>query len=109
MRKPILDPGDALGVAKVVLRNGPVPANDLTKHRRGLNVHGLTQLGSTLPIVFLSGYPDVPTTVKTIKAGAEDFLTKPVTSELLLRAVEQAMAHYEASRGKKRKPRRRLS
>jgi len=62
----------------------------------------LTQLGSTLPIVFLSGYPDVPTTVKTIKAGAEDFLTKPVTSEQLLRAVEQAMAHYEAARGKKR-------
>jgi FixJ family two-component response regulator len=63
----------------------------------------LTELGSTLPIVFLSGYPDVPTTVKTIKAGAEDFLTKPVTSEQLLRAVEQAMAHYEISRGKKRK------
>ena len=63
----------------------------------------LTRLGLTLPIVFLSGYPDVPTTVKTIKAGAEDFLTKPVSSELLLRTIEQAMAHYEASRGQKRR------
>ena len=63
----------------------------------------LARLGSTLPIVFLSGYADVPTTVKTIKAGAEDFLTKPVSSERLLRTIEQAMAHHEASRGQRRK------
>ena len=63
----------------------------------------LTRLGSTLPIVFLSGFPDVPTTVRTIKAGAEDFLTKPVSSEQLLRAIEQAMAHQEAARGQRRK------
>ena len=63
----------------------------------------LSELGSILPIVFLSGYPDVPTTVRTIKAGAEDFLTKPVTSEQLLRAIEQAMTHHETSRGKKRR------
>jgi len=63
----------------------------------------LVQLGSTLPIVFLSGYPDVPTTVRTIKAGAENFLTKPVSSELLLGAIEQAMTHYEATRGQKRR------
>jgi RNA polymerase sigma factor (sigma-70 family) len=63
----------------------------------------LSQLGSTLPIVFLSGYADVQTTVRTIKAGAEDFLTKPVSSEQLLRAIEQAMAHHESSRREKRK------
>jgi len=61
----------------------------------------LGELGSTLPIVFLSGYPDVPTTVRTIKAGAEDFLTKPVSSEELLRAIERAMAHHEVARGLK--------
>lgn len=63
----------------------------------------LGKLGSTLPIVFLTGYADVQTTVQAIKAGAEDFLTKPVASEQLLRAVEQAMARHEASRGQKQK------
>ena len=63
----------------------------------------LSQLGSTLPIVFLTGYADVPTAVQAIKAGAEDFLTKPVSSQKLLHAVEQAMAHQEVSRGLKQK------
>jgi RNA polymerase sigma factor (sigma-70 family) len=57
----------------------------------------LGELGSTLPIVFLTGYADIRTSVQTIKAGAEDFLTKPVSSEQLLRAVEQAIAHHEAA------------
>src|SRR5262245_14118419 len=38
----------------------------------------LAAIGSKLPIVFISGHGDIPTTVQTIKAGAEDFLTKPV-------------------------------
>ena len=38
----------------------------------------LSELGSTLPIIFLTGHADIPTTVSTIKAGADDFLTKPV-------------------------------
>jgi RNA polymerase sigma factor (sigma-70 family) len=63
----------------------------------------LSKLCSIIPIVFLSGYPDVPTTVKAIKAGAEDFLTKPVSSEQLMRAIEQAMAHHEVARSQKRK------
>jgi RNA polymerase sigma factor (sigma-70 family) len=63
----------------------------------------LSKLGSTLPIVFLSGYGDVATTVRTIKAGAEDFLTKPVSSEQLLHAIELAMARHEASRDRKQK------
>jgi RNA polymerase sigma factor (sigma-70 family) len=63
----------------------------------------LGELGSILPIVFLSGYTDVRTTVQTIKAGAEDFLTKPVSSEQLLHAIEQAMARHETSRDLKRK------
>jgi FixJ family two-component response regulator len=57
----------------------------------------LNELGSTLPIMFLTGYPDVPTTVRTIKAGAEDFLTKPTASDELLRAIERAIAHHEES------------
>jgi len=61
----------------------------------------LAELGSTLPIIFLTGYADVRTTVKAIKAGAEDFLTKPVMSEQLLPAIERAMVHHESSRGLK--------
>ena len=61
----------------------------------------LSELGSTLPIIFLTGYPDVRTTVRTIKAGAEDFLTKPVSSDQLLQAVERAIANYEMTRGLK--------
>ena len=56
----------------------------------------LSELGSTLPIIFLTGYPDIPTTVRGIKAGAEDFLTKPVSSDRLLQAVERAIAHHSA-------------
>jgi RNA polymerase sigma factor (sigma-70 family) len=68
----------------------------------GLELQGrLSELGSTLPIVFLTGYPDVSTTVRTIKAGAEDFLTKPVSSDELLRTIERAIARHEAARGLK--------
>ena len=56
----------------------------------------LSELGSMLPIIFLTGYPDIPTTVRGIKAGAEDFLTKPVSSDRLLQAVERALAHHNA-------------
>ena len=61
----------------------------------------LSELGSTLPIVFLTGHPDVPTTVRTIKAGAQDFLTKPVSSDALLHTIERAIAHHQATREQK--------
>jgi FixJ family two-component response regulator len=63
----------------------------------------LSELGSTVPIIFLTGHPDVPTTVRAIKAGANDFLTKPVSSDELLQAVERAIAHHELTRGLKSK------
>ena len=63
----------------------------------------LSQLGSTLPIIFLTGVPDIRTTVRTIKAGADDFLTKPVASDHLLRAIEKALAHHQTLRDLKDK------
>ena len=57
----------------------------------------LSELGSTLPIIFLTGHPDVPTTVRTIKAGANDFLTKPVPSKELLQAIERAITRHNAA------------
>jgi FixJ family two-component response regulator len=59
----------------------------------------LGELGSTLPIVFLTGHADVPTTVQVIKAGADDFLAKPVTSDQLLRSIQRAVSRHEATRG----------
>jgi FixJ family two-component response regulator len=63
----------------------------------------LGELGSTLPIIFLTGYPDIPATVQAIKAGADDFLTKPVSSDDLFRAIEKAFAHHQTLRGLKDK------
>jgi FixJ family two-component response regulator len=63
----------------------------------------LSGLGSTVPIIFLTGHPDVPTTVRAIKAGADDFLVKPVSSDELLQAVERAIARHEMTRGLKTK------
>ena len=63
----------------------------------------LSELGSTLPIIFLTGHPDIPATVRAIKAGADDFLTKPVSSDDLLQAIERAIAHREVTRGLKSK------
>jgi FixJ family two-component response regulator len=44
-----------------------------------------------MPIIFLSGYGDVPTTVQAIKKGAVDFLTKPVDHEDLMNAIRQSL------------------
>ena len=63
----------------------------------------LRELGSTLPIVFLTGQFNLPTTVRTIKAGAEDFLIKPVSSDQLLPAVDRAVTRHEIARGQKAK------
>ena len=63
----------------------------------------LAELGSTLPIIFLTGYLDIPVTVQAIKAGAADVLTKPVSSDDLLRAIELAIAHHEVTRALKSK------
>lgn len=44
-----------------------------------------------MPIIFITGYGDVPKTVQAMKAGAIEFLTKPFNDEVLLRAIRQAL------------------
>ncbi|HSU53953.1 MAG TPA: response regulator [Candidatus Dormibacteraeota bacterium] len=61
----------------------------------------LSELGLTLPIIFISGYTDIPLTVRALKAGAQDFLTKPVASDELFGAIEKALAHHQASQGQR--------
>jgi FixJ family two-component response regulator len=63
----------------------------------------LNEIGSMLPIVFLTGHVDTVTTVQAIKAGAEDVLIKPVESEQLLDAIERALARYAEVRWERQK------
>jgi len=51
----------------------------------------LARMEERLPIVFLTGHGDIPASVRALKAGALDFLTKPVPLEKLFRAVQQAL------------------
>ena len=46
---------------------------------------------NALPIIFITGYGDVPKTVQAMKAGAVEFLTKPFNDEVLLTAIQQAL------------------
>jgi FixJ family two-component response regulator len=54
-----------------------------------------------LPVVFLTAHGDVPKTVRAMKAGAVDFLTKPVEAQTLLDAVERALAHDAENRARR--------
>lgn len=54
--------------------------------------HQLAQSGNAKPIIFLTGHGDIPMTVQAMKAGAVDFLTKPVRDQTLLDAVIAGIA-----------------
>jgi FixJ family two-component response regulator len=58
----------------------------------------LANAGDRRPIVFVTGMGDIEMSVRAMKAGAVDFLTKPVKTELLLKAVETAVAHEAEER-----------
>ena len=49
-------------------------------------------MDNALPVVFLTGHGDIPTSVRAMRQGAEDFLTKPVKKEVLFVAVQRALA-----------------
>ena len=52
----------------------------------------LSGTDDALPIIFVTGYGDIPMSVRAIKSGAVDFLTKPVRGAVLLDAVSKALA-----------------
>lgn len=62
----------------------------------------LASCGKSKPIVFLTGHGDIPMTVQAMKAGAIDFLTKPVRHQTLLDAVTAGIEHDVAQRAKAR-------
>jgi RNA polymerase sigma factor (sigma-70 family) len=61
----------------------------------------LNALGSSVPIIFVTGFADIPTTVNVMRAGAEDLLTKPVATEALVQAIERAHARFRSMREKR--------
>jgi len=73
---------------------------DLTMpNMNGLELQAqLTRLGNDCPVVFLSGNADVPHSVQAMKAGAVDFLVKPVDREKLLAAVRIAIGNDQRAR-----------
>src|SRR5512137_2262083 len=58
----------------------------------------LSQQAIPLPIIFLTGHGDIPMSVRAIKAGATDFLTKPVDAAALVAAVRVALQTAETWR-----------
>lgn len=59
----------------------------------------LNLMGNHLPIVFITGFGDIPMSVRALKAGAVDFLTKPFRDQDVLDAVASAIAKDAARRG----------
>ena len=57
-----------------------------------------------MPIIFISGYGDVPMTVRAMKAGAVEFLTKPLAGDVLVGAIQQAI-EQSRRRARSREPR----
>ena len=58
----------------------------------------LSKLSQNWPIIFMTGHGDIPTSVRAIEAGAEDFLSKPVSKQTLLEAIERALVRSAAIR-----------
>ena len=58
----------------------------------------LKKAGIEIPIVFLTGHGDIPMTVRAMKMGAVEFLTKPFKRDVLLLAIKQALDHDRAKR-----------
>lgn len=59
----------------------------------------MADANNEIPIVFITGHGDIPTTVRAMKAGAVEFLTKPLVEGDVLESIRQAIAHDRAVRG----------
>jgi FixJ family two-component response regulator len=63
----------------------------------GLELQKRISERTDLPIIFITGHADVPITVRAMKAGAVEFLTKPFSDEVLLQAIRNALARSESA------------
>jgi FixJ family two-component response regulator len=60
----------------------------------------MAEINREIPIVFITGHGDIPTSVRAMKAGAVEFLTKPFGDRELLDAIAQAIERHRAARGR---------
>jgi FixJ family two-component response regulator len=67
----------------------------------GLELQSQTEQGPHPQIVFITGHGDIPTSVRAIKAGAVDFLTKPLRKAALMQAIHAALAQDRVARRKR--------
>ncbi|HEV8487424.1 MAG TPA: LuxR C-terminal-related transcriptional regulator [Blastocatellia bacterium] len=65
----------------------------------GLDLQKLVADRIEMPIIFITGYGDVPMTVRAMKAGAVEFLTKPFAEEALLSAIRHAIERSQTALG----------
>ncbi len=64
--------------------------------------HELTRAGVQIPIIFMTGHGNIPMTVRAMKAGAVEFLTKPAKARDLLAAIQAAIEHDGAAQAARR-------
>ena len=64
----------------------------------GLEVQKLISADTTIPVIFMTGRGDIPSTVRAMKGGAIDFLTKPIDEAALLASIERALEQDRAYR-----------
>jgi FixJ family two-component response regulator len=83
-------PGDTPGCAVLDLRMPGLNGLELQQAMESKDCH--------LPVIFISGHGDVPTSVRAMKAGAVDFLLKPFDEQQLLGAISQALLKDAAAR-----------
>jgi FixJ family two-component response regulator len=88
-------PSDAPGCLVLDVRLPGLSGLDLQRE--------LTESNFQIPIIFMTGHGDIPMSVRAMKNGAQEFLTKPVRGQDLLDAVQQAIARDRAARRERAK------
>src|SRR6266576_1520792 len=88
-------PPDAPGCLVLDVRLPGLSGLDLQRELNESNIR--------IPIIFMTGHGDIPMSVRAMKNGALEFLTKPVRGQDLLDAIQQAIAHDRAARRERAK------
>ena len=83
-------PPDAAGCLVLDVQMPGLSGLDLQRELKEAGIH--------LPVIFITGHGDIPTSVRAMKAGAAEFLTKPFGEQELLAAISQSVKHDRQAR-----------